>query len=521
MPKFYINSGTGAQMSAADVQAAVQAGGLSPSSFFVESGSGRQIAAKDITFAAPSDGAQGGTGNMVFTPPKSPDGAVTSSDVITGKNQTQATGAAATALNPTGLTDPMMQYLQQRDTQNAARLDKMLEASNLTFDKQLAVDNQKYGEMFASLANQYQNASQAATALAAQLNPYSDPRISSATGGYIKTIDDKYAAQAASLKGQMNAAQALQKAQHYEAANKLIMDAEKQQNDFEMGIRKLSLDMYNSAKQESQFVRSQAQQSSQFDQSQKQEAVQFGITSEQRKAEFQANRDEFSANFGLNLAKFDQSSKMDAKQSEYIDAQIDSIYDQIRSRKLEDSGANIGGAYSFPMLGQGGKGVTFTPRSDLTAAQKNSIPNIASAVNLINEAEMMYALAAGTDYGGPGTTVLSRAKGLFRTFGTWTGIGPNPQGWTTYNDYVKARRALIAKGIMGEVGNLAQQEQLAAALAFPGKFSTPQEATNKFASIRQQILTSAEALGTVSQEGAAPSTSVDILAEWKKANGLP
>ena len=181
------------------------------------------------------------------TPFKSPDGAVSSTDVPTGQAGTQATNQATSALQPPKTSSALQEKSDAFFAKQKANLDTYMGSLKGSYDAQLAVDSQEYASLFASLASQQKNANQAGVALAAQLNPYSDPRIASTTGGYIDTINAKYNAQAESLKGQMNAARALKAANFNEAANKLILGAQEKQDAFQLEIEKLSFDMYKEA----------------------------------------------------------------------------------------------------------------------------------------------------------------------------------------------------------------------------------------------------------------------------------
>lgn len=262
MPTYYIQSGTGAKMDAAAIQSGIQKNSFSPDTFFVESGTGRRLTAKDITFATSPTGKDifnqpvgGGSGNNIIispTPSKSPDGAVSSSDVATGA----ATGSAVnTAANSIGAST-LPSWAREIINSNNEILAQGKNALKLSFDAALAANNSKYASLFGELNTQHKNASQAGAALAAQLNPYSDPRISSATGGYLQTIDEKYQAQAEKLQGQMNAAQQQLQAGFYENYTKLISDAQKENNQFVVDMQKYQLDVFNSLKQEQQFKQS-------------------------------------------------------------------------------------------------------------------------------------------------------------------------------------------------------------------------------------------------------------------------
>lgn len=443
---------------------------------------------------------QGRPGFDVFGNPvasfKSPDGAVSSNDALTSRATDSATGAAASALSTStdrvssGGFDFFRQRIleQQRAGQESALATSKENLRLFRLESDLAKEqsNFVYGNQIKQLRQQHDNAVQAADSLASQLNPFADPRLSSTTQGFTEKIHSIYQDKEQTLRQQadfalraieINDAKAFTEAQRN--MNAAIATADQQAFD---ALQQLEI---------------QARKNFEADRS-------FGL--EVSKEE--TDEEQFNKKFGLDIAKFQQDKVIDALQAKKIEAEVSNIYSQIRSRQIKDGdGINVS-QHTLPLLGPNKETILFTPRKDLTAAQKNAIPNITTAVNLINEAEAMYALAAGAEYEGRGGTALSRLKGVSRFISTVTGVGADPQKWTTYKDYVRSRRALIAKGIMGEVGNLAQQEQINAALAFPTEFNTPQEAEAKFDAIRQQVFVTAGTLGDVqpieddgSQEG--------------------
>lgn len=485
---FYIETGTGKRLAKGDV--------FDPTRQYVEAGTGRMLQGTEIEGIAGNVARvenQGKPGYDVFgVPIQSPDGAVSSSDISTTMSANQALmGAAAPLTMPDFSAE-----IAAREARTTERLDKYLGALKGTYDAALAADNAKYADMFASLASSHENARQAAIALAASINPYSSERTSSTTGGYLQTIDAKYQGQAQSLKRQMEAAQELMRANNYEAATKLILDAEKEMNDFEMDMRKYALDIYSEQRRGFESDR----------------AFEFGMEQEQNRSA------EFAARLGLDYAKLEQDREMDEYQKRYIEAQIADIYSNITSRETKDSTGSV--QYTLPKLTSSDTNIIFTPRADLTAAQRTAASNLVNAVSFLNEGEALYAMAAGDEYEGIGRTTYSRLKGLARIVGKGTGLAiESPEAWTSYSDFVKARRALIAKGIMGEAGNLAQTEQLNAAIALPNEFSTPEEGREKFRTLRLQLLDQARAFGDVVETNGQTTSPVGDTSSWKNPDG--
>jgi hypothetical protein len=183
-------------------------------------------------------------------PSKSADGAVSSSDVTTGSNATTALGAAGAAIGGgSGMPDWAKQILDS----NNKMLASGQKALKLSFDSALASQSDQYASLFQELNQQHGTAKQAGAALAAQLNPYSDPRIASTTGGYLQTIDDRYQGQARKLQSQMDAAQKALQAGFYENYVNLVNSAQKENNKFVMDMQNYQLSVMNSLKQDQQF----------------------------------------------------------------------------------------------------------------------------------------------------------------------------------------------------------------------------------------------------------------------------
>ena len=138
-------------------------------------------------------------------------------------------------------------------------------------------------------------------------------------------------------------------------------------------------------------------------------------------------------------------------------------------------------------------GVTYTPDPNLSQGQSDKIRVIETGLNFVDQAERLYSQAVGEEYKGLGSGVLSRLKGITRFLGVTTGVN---ESFAIYERFLDSNRATIAKGIKGEVGNLAKDEQKNALKSFPGKFSSPKEADAAFDNIRSQMTNQLSALGT-------------------------
>lgn len=144
-------------------------------------------------------------------------------------------------------------------------------------------------------------------------------------------------------------------------------------------------------------------------------------------------------------------------------------------------------------------GEFFTPREDISKSENQKVNVIITGMDFINQAERLYNDAVGGEIGVPILGgILGRLKGLSRTVGMVTGTN---EAFNTYIRFLNSNRATIAKGIKGEVGNLAETEQKNALKSFPSRFSSPIEAKSAFEEIRIQMKSQLNALGEVASDG--------------------
>ena len=165
--------------------------------------------------------------------------------------------------------------------------------------------------------------------------------------------------------------------------------------------------------------------------------------------------------------------------------------------------AGGGGGEIFSL---GNQGIPFQARPDLTATEQQKITQLDSGLRLVDQIERLYNEAVGQEFGGVGSGLVSRAKGISRSILGGLGV---QQNFKNYVDFLDSNRAPIAKGIKGEVGNLTAEEQKNALKSFPGRFSSPTEARVKFAEIRQTMTDNLDTLGNFAeQQGQTPQTNL-------------
>lgn len=247
----------------------------------------------------------------------------------------------------------------------------------------------------------------------------------------------------------------------------------------------LNVGNFAAARDEAQLARQQFQEGiRQFNES-------FNFTKQQDlRAQEQLIKDnEFrEKEFELALDEFELGKR-------FTNAQIAKMYNDITPTPTSDG-------VVLPMSGEAGTDIKFVPNGDLTAKQQEQVNTAMGAIGLINQLEAYYSAAAGEEYSGTGAGAVSRVKGVFRMFAQATGsgvplTGESGENWAIYKRFLDSNRAPIAKGIKGEVGNLAQQEQQNALKSFPNEFSSPREAQAAFQAIREQITGNLSNLGTV------------------------
>lgn len=148
-------------------------------------------------------------------------------------------------------------------------------------------------------------------------------------------------------------------------------------------------------------------------------------------------------------------------------------------------------------------GNTFYSSSNLSATEKQKVNTIKTGIDLVSQVENLYYDAVGEEYSGTGSGIWSRIKGVSRVIGEYAGTN---QKMKAYKNFLDSNRAAIAKGIKGEVGNLAYNEQANALKSFPNEFSSPYEASQAFSLIKQQMLDQISKYGSI-QEGTGGLTS--------------
>ena len=141
-------------------------------------------------------------------------------------------------------------------------------------------------------------------------------------------------------------------------------------------------------------------------------------------------------------------------------------------------------------------GETYIPRADLGEAESKFVNTALSASKLVDQAEEIYKGAVGKEYEGKGSGVAARFKGVGRVAGRVTGINEALQ---RYKNFIESNLSVIAKGIKGEAGALAEGDIKRARKSFPTDFSSPFEARKAFSDLRQQIRDNLEVRGQFSQ----------------------
>lgn len=124
----------------------------------------------------------------------------------------------------------------------------------------------------------------------------------------------------------------------------------------------------------------------------------------------------------------------------------------------------------------------------LSATQQKTVEAIQIGAKLVDQAEQIYwrdiwgydqipQKQFSPDVSEKGKSII---KGV-------VSLSQLNEKFNNYQNFLDSNRAPIAKGIKGESGNLAEQEQKNALKSFPTRFSSPYEAQQAFINIRKQM----------------------------------
>lgn len=303
-------------------------------------------------------------------------------------------------------------------------------------------------------------------------------------------------------------------------------DAARQLSQLQVDAIKTKIDaqktFFNQLLQSSEFVQSQFNTDRQFAQQQfenilnvaqfQEEVRQFETNRQFQQQQFAENSRRFNLNFALDQEQFQAGEEQRLLDNQFREQQFaQTLREFDETKRLNDAQISkiykditpqyTAGGITMPGAGAQGTNQLFVPNRKLTVDEQKKINSATTAISLINQLEAHYDSATKGEYASFGSGLWSRVKGVARTAGSFLGtpgFGPVESGedWAVYDRFLNSNRAPIAKGIKGEVGNLAQQEQLNALKSFPGRFSSPQEAEAAFESVRQQVLGNLEPLGS-------------------------
>jgi hypothetical protein len=248
--------------------------------------------------------------------------------------------------------------------------------------------------------------------------------------------------------------------------------------------------------------------------------MKFGAEEDQRAFDKEMSREQLALSkqqMSLGWANYGLSKELNAAQIKKLEYEM--------SPTVGEQGMNM------PNMGPNGETINFKPNPGLTAKQEEQVGAAKEGVLLINNAEFLYRKAVASET--PGASVLegplkwalgeggyaTSIKGNAREFGAWTGKSPE---WKAYKDYLISNKAGIAKGIGGESGNLAAQEQVDALLRLDATKDTPANASQKFQLAKDTMVTRLGTLGTISNANMSTNAGSALApgATGKTSTGL-
>lgn len=480
----------------------------------------------------------GANPNDPFGNPRPNSLGITGSAQITQSNAGSAATSAAAGAVGGGGTAPVlssfeqqyMDFLKSSQDQNKDVADRALKAQELSYNAALASSNSQYDNLRRELQQNYAKDIDVANANAISLNPYSQASGATTAANFNATITSKYNQQATLIEEKSSIAKQMLEAKNYEGYSNIVNEITKSNNVFQKEMFQFKSDMNKQAEQSRQFGETlKTKYSDDYrsyltsipyspEEISKMSDADLMNTTAGRLAKSAGIDDPKAVRQDMSEGSFKSQSQALALSKQELAVSKQADLQDYRNRLIEISIAKLAEkqqegvlstkTYTLARAGENKTDIQFSPYTNLKVTEKLKVANVISAVDLINQAEALYAKATGVDYSGVGAGVVSALHGLTRTAATVTGAD---QDWQAYIAFLESNKAPIAKGMKGETGNLAAQEQTDSLKSFPGRFTSPANSETAFAIVRRQSLshltTLGETVGTVNKIDGGGSSS--------------
>lgn len=311
------------------------------------------------------DGSVGGG----FTPKQT--GIVSSGSVSVDKNAQDAINEAGNRLTASNIPSPYqgdssyisnynnmtqagMGALTDAFQQNMQMLEMSKKSLDMTYNANLASMNHQYGQLFQQMSQQHEKMVQVAEFNAQSLNPYSQAAGAQTTANFTGEITRRYQQQSMALQQQADAAQRQLQAGHFESYVALQKNMAEQQQAFQQGMLGFMMDNMKEVESARRFdeqeKRANIGQYVDFLSEPLPTPQEIEAMSDRELLQLTAVQQGLRSGYDINGIREDllNASNMQLQQqaiateereadAAYRKAQIDNIYDQIRSRRLGDS----------------------------------------------------------------------------------------------------------------------------------------------------------------------------------------
>jgi hypothetical protein len=326
--------------------------------------------------------------------------------------------------------------------------------------------------------------------------------------------------------------------------DKLKFKADAQQKYFNnlLGMGSFAQGQAQIAENKRQFNENQILDTKKFEEDKRQFGETYALQQQQAALDvkqFEEGKRQFEQTYGFNLLRFNADEKQRGFENKMAEKQLSlnwaeyglkKLYNEAQIREMDRAATTTFDAEGMKLkrMGSDGGVAVFVPKQNMTDKEIDSVGEIKNGIEVINKAQELYESAVATEGPQiPGKKGIVSAitnsgfyatsiKGNMRAAAAVTGISAE---WKAYRDFLIANKANIAKGIGGETGALAAQEQVDAMLRLNAMGDKPEFARAKFDNSRQQMSTRLQSYGTLKDANMStsngPSDGLSTDAAWE------